>query len=57
MKKVVSAIFLAGSQLGEVRDVCAFFNNDDEPYRVLLPFIKNGFECGDNAVHVSSAAA
>jgi DcmR-like sensory protein len=29
-----------------------FFNNDDEEYRVLLPFIKDGFECGDKAVHV-----
>ena len=42
----------AGSQLGEVRHVCAFFNSDDEKYRVLLPFIKDGFECGDKAVHV-----
>ena len=42
----------AGSQLGEVRHVCAFFNSEDEKYRVLLPFIKDGFECGDKAVHV-----
>ena len=34
---------LAGSQLGEVRHVCAFFNSDEEEYRVLLPFIKDGF--------------
>jgi hypothetical protein len=52
MKKNVSAISLAGSQLGEVRHVCAFFNSDEEEYRVLLPFIKDGFECGDKAVHV-----
>jgi len=45
-------ISLAGSELGEVRHVCAFFNSDDEEYRVLLPFIKDGFECGDKAVHV-----
>jgi hypothetical protein len=42
----------AGSQLGEERHVCAFFSSDDEEYRVLLPFIKDGFECGDKAVHV-----
>jgi hypothetical protein len=30
----------------------AFFNNDKEEYRVLLPFIKDGFECRDKAVHV-----
>ena len=45
-------ISLAGSQLGEIRHVCAFFNSDDEEYRVLLPFIKDGLNCGDKAVHV-----
>jgi hypothetical protein len=52
MKKARPPISLAGSQLGEVRHVCAFFNSDDEEYGVLLPFIKDGFECGDKAVHV-----
>src|ERR1700721_1556557 len=52
MKKTVAPISLAGSQLGDIRHVCAFFNSDDEEYRVLLPFIKDGFECGDKAVHV-----
>src|SRR5580698_8382299 len=52
MKKTVAPISLAGSQLREVRHVCAFFNSDDEKYRVLLPFVKDGFECGDKAVHV-----
>jgi len=52
MKKSVEPISLAGSQLGAVRHVCAFFNSDDEQYRVLLPFIKDGFECGHKAVHV-----
>jgi hypothetical protein len=52
MKTDVSPIPFAGSQLGEIRHVCAFFNSDEEAYRVLLPFIKGGFECGDKAVHV-----
>ena len=52
MKKTAAPISLAGSHLGEVRHVCAFFSNADEEYRVLLPFIKDGFECGDKAVHV-----
>lgn len=52
MKTDVTPIPFAGSQLGETRHVCAFFNSDDEAYRVLLPFIKGGFECGDKAVHV-----
>ena len=52
MKKAAAPISLAGSRLGDVRHVCAFFNNDEEAYRVLLPFIKDGFEVGDRAVHV-----
>jgi DcmR-like sensory protein len=52
MRKTVAPISLAGSQLGDVRHVCAFFNSADEEYGVLLPFIKDGFECGDKAVHV-----
>jgi len=52
MKKAAAPISLAGSRLGDVRHVCAFFNNDEEEYRVLLPFIKDGFEVGDRAVHV-----
>lgn len=52
MKKLTAPIPFAGSQLGESRHVCAFFNSDDEEYRVLLPFIKDGFECGDKAIHV-----
>lgn len=45
-------IRLAGSVLGAQRHVCAFFHNPDEKYRILLPFIKEGFECGDRAFHV-----
>jgi hypothetical protein len=52
VKKLTPPIPFAGSQLGESRHVCAFFNNDEEGYRVLLPFIKDGFECGDKAIHV-----
>ena len=50
--KTTAPIPFAGSQLGDTRHVCAFFNSDDEKYRVLLPFIKQGFECGDKAIHV-----
>lgn len=52
MKKTAAPIQIAGSQLCESRHVCAFFNSEDEKYRVLLPFIKDGFDCGDKAVHV-----
>jgi len=50
--KTTPPIRFAGSQLAEYRHVCAFFNSDDEEYRVLLPFIKDGFQSGDKAVHV-----
>jgi len=52
MKTNAAPISLAGSHLREVRHVCAFFSNEDEEYRVLLPFIKDGLQCGDKAVHV-----
>ena len=52
MKTAAAPISFAGNHLDEARHVCAFFNSDDEEYRVLLPFIKDGFDCGDKAVHV-----
>jgi hypothetical protein len=52
MKAFAAAIPFAGAQLSETRHVCAFFKSDEEKYRVLLPFIKDGFERGDKAVHV-----
>lgn len=52
MKTLARPIPFAGSQLGAVRHVCAFFNSVEEEYRVLMPFIKDGFACGDKAVHV-----
>ena len=54
MKTAVPPIRFAGSQLDDMRHVCAFFNSADEQYRVLLPFIKEGFECGDRAYHIVS---
>jgi hypothetical protein len=43
---------LAGATLGRARHVCAFFNSKDDEYRVLLPFIKEGFEHHDRAFHI-----
>lgn len=54
MKTAASPICFAGSQLSASRHVCAFFHSAEEEYRVLLPFIKDGFDCGDKAVHVIS---
>ncbi len=50
--RTAAPISFAGSQLAETRHVCAFFNSEEEEYRVLLPFIKDGFECNHKAVHV-----
>jgi hypothetical protein len=47
-----ASISLAGSSLGDTRHVCAFFRSDVEEYRVLLPFVKDGFDCGHKAIHV-----
>ncbi|HEX6865533.1 MAG TPA: MEDS domain-containing protein [Thermoanaerobaculia bacterium] len=43
---------LAGAVLDRSRHVCAFFNSKEEEYRVLLPFVKEGFEQGDKAFHI-----
>jgi hypothetical protein len=52
MTKDATRISLAGSALTDTRHVCAFFTSVEEEYRVLLPFMKDGFECGDKAIHV-----
>jgi hypothetical protein len=52
VRRTAAPIPFAGSQLEDVRHVCAFFNSDEEEYRVLLPFIRDGFQCGDRAIHV-----
>ena len=52
MKSAPTPISLAGSQLHQTRHICAFFNSDEEEYRVLLPFIKDGLHAGDKVVQV-----
>ena len=49
-------IRLGGSVLGDRRHICAFFNSREDEYRVTLPFIKDGFDCGDKAFHVIDPA-
>ena len=45
-------IRFAGSVLTSKRHVCAFFHTPEEEYRVLLPFIKDGFNRGERAFHI-----
>lgn len=51
MKKDTAPISLAGSQLGNLRHACAFFNTDDKRI-ACCSLIKDRFECGDKAVHI-----
>jgi hypothetical protein len=54
--KTMEPVRLAGSVLRRSCHVCAFFHSKEEEYRVLMPFIKDGFEKGDRAFHVVNAA-
>jgi hypothetical protein len=40
------------SMLAEKRHICAFFRSPEDQYRVLLPFIKEGFERGEKGFHI-----
>lgn len=53
---MASPIRFAGSELGRNRHVCAFCNSAEEGYRVLMPFIKDGFLSGDKALHIVNPA-
>jgi hypothetical protein len=46
------ATTFAGTALGQYRHICAFFHTPDEMYRVLMPFIQEGFKRGDRAFHI-----
>jgi hypothetical protein len=52
MTETMEPVRLAGAVLNRSRHVCAFFHSKEEEYRVLMPFIKDGFEKGDRAFHV-----
>jgi MEDS: MEthanogen/methylotroph, DcmR Sensory domain len=56
VKNAAIPISLAGSQLGEARHVCAFFHSREGEYRVTLPFVKDGLECGHKALHIVDPA-
>jgi MEDS: MEthanogen/methylotroph, DcmR Sensory domain len=43
---------LAGSGLDRYRHVCVLYHSMDEEFRVLQPFIKDGFQKGDKAFHI-----
>jgi AcrR family transcriptional regulator len=46
------AVRLAGEDLGDLRHVCALVEGPEAGYELLMPFILEGFERGDRAVHL-----
>lgn len=55
MKRSSRQVTLAGRQIGCSCHACAFFHTDDQFYKVLMPFIQEGFAAGDRAVHIVDA--
>jgi hypothetical protein len=49
------SIHLGGATLGKYRHVCALFHDREQEYRALLPFIKEGLDQGDSAMHLLDA--
>ena len=56
MKRSTRKVNLAGKEIGCSCHACAFFHNDEQFYRVMLPFIREGFAGGDRAVHIVDPA-
>jgi hypothetical protein len=51
MNRVTGPIRFAGPALKDRPHICAFFNSTEEARRILLPFITEGLEIGDKALH------
>jgi hypothetical protein len=56
MARTAGVVHLAGKPLERKRHVCAFFHARDEEYRVLLPYVVEGFDHGDKAFHIVDPA-
>jgi hypothetical protein len=48
-------INFAGTVINGSRHFCAFFRSEDEELRALLPFIRDGLEAGEKALHIVNA--
>src|SRR5580765_8401495 len=49
---IIPSVRAGASVLGSLGHVCAFFQNREDEYRVLPPFIKEGFEQRDRPFHI-----
>jgi hypothetical protein len=56
MTKNTRTVNLAGREIGCSCHACAFFHTDNQFYKVMLPFIREGFSTGDRAVHIVDPA-
>jgi hypothetical protein len=52
MSESTGATRFAGATLERYRHVCIFYNSQDEEYRVLRSFIREGFRKGEKAFHI-----
>ena len=55
-RDVSAPIRLAGGELGGLGHVCGLFSGEAESYAVLTPFIVDGLERGERAVHLLGPA-
>ncbi len=56
MSNANAPVHLAGAPLTRSCHACAFFHTDEEKFRVLMPFILEGFARGDRAFHIVNPA-
>jgi len=56
MEPSTRRVNLAGREIGCSCHACAFFHTDEQFYKVMLPFIREGFTAGDRAVHIVDPA-
>jgi AcrR family transcriptional regulator len=52
MRTSVQTVRLAGEDLSDHRHVCVLVDGPEEAYELLLPFVVDGLEQGDRAVHI-----
>ena len=45
-------VHIAGGEFDSSCHACAFFSTDEQGYKVLLPFIKQGIDLGERAFHI-----
>ena len=52
MSEERKSVRLAGRELDRTCHACAFFHNREEEYRLLLPFVKEGFGRREKAFQI-----